>query len=110
LTPVPVTQMPPVQQPPLHGWVDGSHCATQRCVVVLHALPAGQSENEWHPQNEEPPLVMHCSPDVLAAQLVHAGAAALTAHVALVLPGTQVPALQQPPLHARVPEHDVEHV
>lgn len=109
LTPVPAVQMPPVQHPPLHGCVDGLHCTTQRCVVVSHALPAGQSENELHPQNVLPPLVMHCAPAALDAQLVHAGSPLLTAHAPPVVPATHVPALQQPPLHARFPAHDVEH-
>ncbi len=110
LTPVPTTHTPPVQQPPLHGWVAALHCIVQRCVAVSHAVPSAQSAAELHPQNVEPPLVTHCPPFALDAQLVHAGAEPVTAHAALVLPGAQVPALQQPPLQARFPAHDVEQV
>jgi hypothetical protein len=108
LTPVPATQIPPVQQPPLQGWVTGSHCATQRCVAVSHAVWVGQSADELHPQNVEAPLVTHCAPAALAAQLAHAGPPVVTAQTVLVFPEAQVPALQQPPLHGRFPAHDVE--
>lgn len=110
LTPVPPTHTPPVQQPPLHGWVAALHCAVQRCDAVSHAIPCAQSTAELHPQNVKPPLVTHCTPFGLDVQLVHTGAEPLTPQAALVFPGAQVPALQQPPLQARFPTHDVEHV
>lgn len=107
---VPATQVVPAQHPPLHGWVAALHVVVQRRVVVSHAIPSGQSASVSHPQNVEPPLVTHCPPLGLEAQLAHAGAALVVLHTAAVLPAAQTPALQQPPLHTRFPVHDVEHV
>jgi hypothetical protein len=106
---VPATQVLPAQHPPLHGWVDGLHCVVQRWVAVSHAVPAEQSATESHPQNVDPPLVTHCAPFGLAAQVTHAGAALVAAQAVLVLADVHTPALQQPPLHTRLPVHEVEH-
>lgn len=105
---VPATHLPPAEQhPPLHVCV-ALHEVVQTCVVVSHALPAGQSVTELQPQNVAPPAVTHCVPLALAAQLVQAGCPA-TAHAVAMFPDTQVPALQHPPLHVRPPVHDGEH-
>jgi hypothetical protein len=106
---VPATHLPAdEQQPPLQGCAP-LHAVVHRCVVASHALPAGQSATELQPQNVAPPLVMHCAPAALDAQLVHAGSPAGTAHAAAVFPCTHVPALQQPPLHVKPPAHADEH-
>jgi len=90
--------------------VAGLHVVVQRRVVASHAMPSGQSASVSQPQNVLPPLVTHCPPFGLEAQLAHAGAAVVTPHAAAVSPATQTPALQQPPLQTRFPVHDVEHV
>lgn len=104
---VPATHLPPLQQPPLQGCV-ALHVPVHRWVVVSHAASAGQSATELHPQNVLAPLVTHCTPAGLDAQLVHAEAPPVIAHAAPVVPCTQAPALQQPPLHVRPPAHDAE--
>jgi hypothetical protein len=105
---VPATHLPPAQHPPLQGCA-ALHAVVHRCVVASHAVSAGQSATELQPQIVAPPLVVHCVPLALPAQLVHAGSPAATAQAAAVFPWTQMPALQQPPLQARPPAHDDEH-
>ena len=109
LTAVPATQVPPAQHPPLHGWVAALHWVVQRCVAVSHAVPAGQSPTELQPQNVRSPVVTHSAPLALVAQLTHAGAALVTPHAVPVLPCVHTPALQHPPLHPRLPAHEVVH-
>jgi hypothetical protein len=107
---VPATQLPPpVQQPPLHGWLAGSHFVVHRCVVVLQAVPDGQSASELQPQKVVAPIVTQADPLLLEAQLTHAGADAVAPHAALELPCEHVPALQHPPLHTAPAAQDVEH-
>jgi hypothetical protein len=78
------------------------------CVAISHAVSAGQSALEAQPQNVAAPLVTHRPPFTLVAQLKHAGAALVTAHDVPVFPCVHVVPLQQPPLHARFPTHEVE--
>jgi hypothetical protein len=94
LAAVPLTQVPPVQQPPLHGEL-ALQPATQLCVVVLQAEPLGQSLGPLQPQLP----ATHAWPAVAAVQslqvpLPHALGALPDAHWPL--------AAQQPPLHGWV--------
>ena len=51
LSPVPAEQVPFEQHPPLQAeWVPVPHVVEQVFVVMLQALPAGQSEAELQPQ------------------------------------------------------------
>ena len=109
VTAVPATQIPPAQQPPLQAW-DALQAVVQRCVVVSHAVCAGQSATEVQPQNVRSPMVTHCAPLAFVVQLTQAGALLVAPHAVAVLPCVHTPPAQQPPLHPRPPAHDVEHV
>lgn len=94
---VPPVQLPFWQQPPLQGWV-GEQLAVHWWLVVLHAIPAVQSEAEKQPQ---PPFAQ-AWPVALAAQLRHARP--LDPQDAPAAPGAQTPPLQHPPLQGCVAE------
>jgi hypothetical protein len=97
---VPGAQVPPLQHPPLQGCV-ASHDVVQ--TPLLHAVSAGQSADVLQPQ----PAARHTCPLVAAVQL--AQAAPDVPQAPLAVPATQVPLLQQPPLHGWVASHARPH-
>jgi hypothetical protein len=105
---VPAAQLPPLQQPPLHGWV-AEHTVTHACEVASHDEPDWQSAVELQPQVPPfaPPPVMHSLPRLDIEQSRHAPPALPQALAAV--PPAQVPPAQQPPLHGCVAEHAVTH-
>jgi hypothetical protein len=98
---VPATQLPPEQQPPLHGCID-EHELVHLCVDPSHACPLGQSLAELQPH--VPATQAFSEPIVQSVQ-----APPVLPHTPAALPMTQVPPLQQPPLHSCVDEHEVVH-
>jgi hypothetical protein len=81
---VPLAQMPPEQQPPLHGCV-AEQLGVQLCVARLHAWPDGQSLGPLQPHAP----ARHACPAgalVQSTQLPPDGP-----HAAGVLPGRQPP-------------------
>ncbi len=91
---LPAAHCPPEQQPPLQAVSPAlPHAAPHVCVVVLHALPAGQSVAALHPQTWSPGT--HSDPFGLPAQLTHAPEAP---QAALLVPGRHAIPLPQQPL------------
>jgi hypothetical protein len=103
VAPVPALQVPELQQPPLHGCVP-LHVVVHACVVVLHALPLGQSLVMLQPQLAPP---MHAWPARLAVQSTHVPPDA--PHAFAAAPPAQLVPLQQPPLQFCELEQVVEH-
>ena len=97
---VPALQVPlvaAVQQPSLQGWVE-LQLVVHWCVVVLQAVPLGQSLTLLQPHA---PLARQAVPAALPTQLPQTPWP-VSAHIAWVFPGWHVPAEaaeQQPPLH-----------
>jgi hypothetical protein len=103
LAEVPPWHMPfAPQHAPMHGWL-ALHAVEHRCVVVLHAEPAGQSAVELQPHAP----ATHCEPMLLPAQSMHA--APLAPQPVAAVPVLQVPLAQQPPWQSAELEHAVEH-
>jgi hypothetical protein len=92
------------QQPPLHAvWFAAPHALAQVCVVVLHAVPLGQSEAALHPHMSV--LAMQALPAALPVQSTHAFEPPQA--VALVPGRHELPEPQQPELQG---EAGSEHV
>jgi hypothetical protein len=90
------------QQPPRQGRV-ASHALVHLCVPGSHASPAGHSVTLLHP---------HAVPPTQAAPAgspAHEAHSAPVAHESGMLPATQLPAAQQPPLHGEVASQLVPH-
>jgi hypothetical protein len=96
----------PSQQPPLQSVSSGPlQLVEQVLVEVLQALPDRQSPAAMQPQ--APPT--HLSP--FMPPMLHAvQRTPPVAHAEALVPMAQVVPSQQPPLHAEVPLHVVEHV
>ena len=96
---VPVAQLPPLQQPPLHGvWLAPPQAAPHLWVPVSHACPAAmpvaatQSVAESHPHVSVPGS--HFGPFGLAEQTAQVPD---PPHAAACVPATHAPAEQQKP-------------
>jgi hypothetical protein len=98
---VPGAQVPPLQHPPLQGSV-GEQVLPQTPLVLSHASSVGQSVGPAHPHV---PLDRHATPDGLPAHDEHAVPEA--PHAVIAMPGTHMPASQQPPLHGWLDEQVV---
>ena len=99
---VPITQVfaPTEQQPPLQG-VFASQAVPHRCVVVLQALPAGQSAAVLQPHFCE--FTRQAWPFALTEQSTHVVPGA--PHALTLLPGRQFCVFEQhPPLHGEFTE------
>jgi hypothetical protein len=96
------------QQPPLQTvWLASPQVVSQLCVVVLQALPLGQSVAALQPQLL--PLTQAEPAIVLPTQVWHTPP---EPQVACAVPGLQVPpdeAVQHPPLHGCENEQEVVH-
>jgi hypothetical protein len=97
---LPAAQLPPEQQPPLHGAV-----IEQLLVQLppLHAVPIGQSAAVAQPHAP----ATHAWPIALAVQSTHCDCAA--PHAVACVPAAQVPFAQQAPLHGCTDEQLVVH-
>jgi hypothetical protein len=107
---VPLTQLEPLQQPPLHS-VLGSQLVEQVGSPVgpkLHAWLTGQSVTCWQPHLPPPDTAKQIGPWPLVAHGTHAPPVAPQA--AGLVPLAQEPALQQPLLHGCPAEQDVVQV
>jgi hypothetical protein len=93
-TPVPGSQVPFRQQPPLHGW-DPSH-TLPHLPLAPQAVPAGQSAALAQPH--APPT--HRLPFAEPLQFTHRPE---RPHAVAALPAAHTPLPQQPPLHGWVP-------
>jgi hypothetical protein len=99
---LPVTQVVPLQQPPLQVWPEAQP-VEHACVVRLHALPIGQSLGALQPQLP----AMQLWPFALAVQSTHVP---MVPHAAGELPGWHEPdAPQQPLEHGCATPHAVVH-
>ena len=98
---MPVTQVVPLQQPPLQMVVVPLHEAEQACVAGLQAWLAGQAARVA--QAQVPPKQPCEAPQVPQRP-------PLTPQAPTVLPVTQVPDEQQPPLHGLDEPQAVEQV
>jgi hypothetical protein len=98
--PLPLTQVPALQQPPLHGWLASQ--VVVHALVTLHASPIGQSPTTLQPQLP----AMHCAPSA-PPQVWHI--APELPHALTMLPATQLVPLQQPPLQVWPLAQLVEH-
>jgi hypothetical protein len=98
----PRTHTPPLQHPPLQV-AFASQVIPQ--VPLVQAAPTGQSLLLAQPHV---PFGRHAG--VAGSPLHTAHAPPVSPHAAGVPPATQVDPSQQPPLHARPPAHDAEHV
>jgi hypothetical protein len=104
---VPGAHVAPLQQPPLHGCVP-PQAVPHLPVIVLHALPGGQSAALRHPHA---PLARQAEPFALPVQSRHTLPAA--PHILPPVPGWQVPFeldVQQPEVHGTVDEHEFTHM
>jgi hypothetical protein len=93
---VPLAQVPPLQQAPLHGELD-EQAVVHWCEVVLQALPAGQSLAELQPHAPPPVTALHRWPMLDDEQSMQAPPFE-PQPPELLVPGAQLPARQQPPL------------
>jgi hypothetical protein len=98
----PVLQVPPEQQPPLHG-CEPEQVEVHWCFDVSHAFPVGQSLDELQPHAP----ATHWVPLVDILQSLQD--APVAPQVATSVPGLQVPPAQQPPLHGCDDEQVVVH-
>lgn len=94
---VPAAQVPLLQQAPLHGELF-EQAVVHRCVDVLQALPAGQSLAELQPHAPPPVTAVHTWPMLEVEQSTQAPPVE-PQPPELLVPGEQLPARQQPPLH-----------
>jgi hypothetical protein len=93
---LPGAHVPPLQQPPLHAVCPAPHAVLHVCVVVLQALPVGQSVAALQPHVGVAP-VSHTCPIGFPVQSAQMPAAP---HAFDAVPATHWVPLQHPALHA----------
>jgi hypothetical protein len=94
------------QHEPLHG-AEAEQAVEQVCAVASQALPDGQSAWVVQPQALPPLVASHTEPMLELAQLTQAPP--VEPQPPMAVPGTQLPARQQPPWQILVDEQLDEH-